>query len=202
MASTSSSSSSALVTSPRRNYYDVFVSFRGKDTRYNFTDHLFAAFQRKGIFAFKDETNINKGESIAPELLRAIEDSKIFVVVFSKNYASSTWCLRELESILKCSQLSGKRVLPVFYDVDPSEVRYQKGSYGEAFAKHEQRFQQHSETMRWREALTQVANLSGWNLQEKPEYAEIENIAEEIIYIYWVTSFQVFQKIWLEWILL
>ncbi|GAU40525.1 hypothetical protein TSUD_92970 [Trifolium subterraneum] len=168
MASTSSSSSSTLMTYPRRYYYDVFVSFRGKDTRFNFTDHLFATFQRKGIITFRDDTKLNKGESIAPELLSAIQASQIYVVVFSKNYATSTWCLRELEWILECAQLSGKRVLPVFYDVDPSEVRYQKGSYGEAFLKHEQRFQRDSEMLqRWREDLTQVANLSGWDLRDK-----------------------------------
>jgi hypothetical protein len=73
-----------------------------------------------------------------------------------------------LECILECVQVFGKRVLPVFYDVDPSEVRYQKGSYGEAFLKHEQRFQRDSETLqRWREDLTQVANLSGWDLRDK-----------------------------------
>jgi hypothetical protein len=168
MASTSSSSSSTLVTYQRRNYYDVFVSFRGKDTRFNFTDHLFATFLRKGIVAFRDDTELNKGESIALELLRAIQASQVYVVVFSKNYATSTWCLRELECILECVQVFGKRVLPVFYDVDPSEVRYQKGSYGEAFLKHEQRFQRDSETLqRWREDLTQVANLSGWDLRDK-----------------------------------
>lgn len=93
-------------------------------------------------------------------------------MVFSKNYASSVWCLRELECILQSFQLSGKRVLPVFYDVDPSEVRYQKGCYAEALAKHEERFQQNFEIVqRWREALTQVANLSGWDVRYKIKLA-------------------------------
>jgi hypothetical protein len=161
---TDGSSSSAMMTLK----YDVFVSFRGEDTRNNFADHLFAAFQRKGIFAFRDDTKLQKGESIAPELLRAIEGSQIFIVVFSKNYASSTWCLRELEYILHCSQVSGRRVLPVFYDVDPSEVRHQKGSYAEALAKHEETFQHDLEIVqRWREALTQFANHSGWDMRHK-----------------------------------
>ncbi|CAK8577105.1 unnamed protein product [Lathyrus sativus] len=180
-----SCTSLSLVTSTTRNYFDVFVSFRGTDTRFNFTDHLFAALQRKGIYAFKDDTKLNKGESIAPELLRAIQDSRIFIVVFSNNYASSTWCLRELEHIiLNCGQPPTKRVLPVFYDVDPSEVRHQKGTYGEAFAIHEQRFQQDFEkVIRWRAALAQVADLSGWDLRDKPQHAEIEKIVEEIIKI-------------------
>ncbi|CAJ2636657.1 unnamed protein product [Trifolium pratense] len=163
----SSSSSSSSMMTPKLKY-DVFVSFRGQDTRNNFADHLFAAFRRKGILAFRDDTKIQKGESIAPELLRAIEGSEIFIVIFSKHYASSTWCLRELESILHCSQVSGRRVMPVFYDVDPSDVRHQKGSYAEDLAKHEERFQHDSDLVqRWREALTQVANYSGWDMRHK-----------------------------------
>ena len=163
-----SNSSSALVTSSRRNYYDVFVTFRGEDTRNNFIDFLFDAFETKGIFVFRDDTNLQKGESIGPELLRAIEGSQVFVAVFSKTYASSTWCLQELEKICECVEGSEKHVFPVFYDVDPSEVRKQSGIYCEAFAKHEQRFQQDSQMVsRWREALKQVASISGWDLRDK-----------------------------------
>ncbi|XP_050895353.1 disease resistance protein RUN1 isoform X2 [Lathyrus oleraceus] len=131
-----------------------------------------------------DDKNLQEGESIGPELLRSIENSLIFVVVFSINYASSTWCLRELEKILQLSQLFGKRILPIFYDVDPSDVRHQKGSYAEAFSKHEQRFKHDSQMVqRWREALTQVANLSGWDVRQKPQSAEIKKIVLKIINI-------------------
>ncbi|RDX92886.1 TMV resistance protein N, partial [Mucuna pruriens] len=171
-------------SSHMRRKYDVFVSFRG-DTRNNFTDHLFGAFQRRGIVTFRDDKKLKKGEPVAPELLQAIEGSRVLIVIFSKNYASSTWCLRELEKIFECLQVSGKCVLPIFYDVDPSEVRKQGGDFEKAFAKHEERFKLDScmmmKVQRWREALTQVANLSGWDVRDKPQYVEIENIAEEII---------------------
>jgi len=163
----SSNSSSALVTSSRKNY-EVFVTFRGEDTRNNFTDFLFDALETNGICVFRDDINLQKGESIGPELLRAIEVSKVFVAVFSRNYASSTWCLRELEKICERVHGSEKHVLPIFYDVDPSEVRKQSGIYHEAFAKHEQRFQQDFEMVsRWRKALEQVGSISGWDLRDK-----------------------------------
>nr|WIL60000.1 nodulation protein [Melilotus officinalis] len=187
MSSSSNNSSSLdMMAMPKKNknFYDVFVSFRGKDTRNNFTDFLFDALEEKGVFAFRDDTNLQKGESIAPELFDAIEGSQVFVVVFSKNYASSTWCLRELEYILCCVQASGKHVLPVFYDVDPSVVRKQSGIYRDAFVKHEQRFQQDSQmVLRWREALTQVADLSGWDLRDKRQSPEIKKIVQRIINI-------------------
>ena len=149
-----SNSSSALVTSPRRNYYDVFVTFSGEDTRKGFTGFLFYSLKRKGILVFRDDIHLPKGKSIRSELLRAIEGSQVFVVVFSRNYASSTWCLQELEKIFECVRVSGKDVLPIFYDVDPSEVRKQNGIYFEAFTKHEQRFRKDSHMVsRWSEAL-------------------------------------------------
>ncbi|RZC09249.1 TMV resistance protein N [Glycine soja] len=163
--------------------YDVFVSFRSEDTRNNFTGFLFQALSRKGIDAFKDDKDLKKGESIAPELLQAIEGSRLFVMVFSKNYASSTWCLRELAEICNCIETSQRRVLPIFYDVDPSEVRKQSGYFEKAFAEHEKRFKEDKKKMQevqgWREALKQVtSDQSLW-----PQCAEIEEIVEKIKYI-------------------
>ena len=64
--------------------YDVFLSFRGEDTRNNFTSHLCEALRGKGINTFIDD-DLQRGEEISVELLKAIELSKISIVVFSKN---------------------------------------------------------------------------------------------------------------------
>ncbi|VVA34045.1 PREDICTED: TMV resistance [Prunus dulcis] len=61
-----------------------------------------------------DDDELRRGEEILSTLLTAIEDSKISVVVFSKNYASSKWCLEELVKILDCKK-SEQLVIPVFY---------------------------------------------------------------------------------------
>ncbi|XP_052114680.1 disease resistance protein RUN1 isoform X2 [Arachis duranensis] len=131
--------------------YDVFVSFRG-ETRFNFTDHLYAALRRHGILAFRDDTRLEKGGPISPGLLEAIEGSQ--------------------------------RVLPVFCDVSPSEVRKQSGNYEKAFVEHEERFKEDAEMMkqvrRWRAALTQVASLSGWDLKDKSQSAKIEEIVKAV----------------------
>nr|KYP67734.1 TMV resistance protein N [Cajanus cajan] len=162
--------------------FDVFVSFRGTDTRNNFTGHLFAALERKGIVAFKDDQKIKKGELLEPELLQAIEGSRVFIVVFSKDYASSTWCMKELQKIVDWVQETARSVLPVFYDVTPSEVRKQSGKFGEAFAKHEERFKDDLEMVQiWREALKTITNRCGWDVQNKPQHEEIEKIVEEVI---------------------
>uniref|UniRef100_A0A7N2M198 ADP-ribosyl cyclase/cyclic ADP-ribose hydrolase n=1 Tax=Quercus lobata TaxID=97700 RepID=A0A7N2M198_QUELO len=86
-------SSSFPSSTTERWKYDVFLSFRGEDTRNNFMDHLFNAFTEKGINAFKDDKKLEKGKSLSLELLKAIEESRFAIVILSKDYTSSTWCL-------------------------------------------------------------------------------------------------------------
>ncbi|XP_016650309.1 PREDICTED: TMV resistance protein N-like isoform X2 [Prunus mume] len=176
-------SSSSSLYSPSRNpiwTYDVFLNFRGQDTRKNFVDHLHTALDQKGIFAFRDVES-NWGQSIPIKILEAIEESRCAVVIFSRNYADSTWCLDELSKIVECKKgRSGLMVLPVFYDVDPSDVRRQQGSFKRAFDRHEDRFGDPERVQRWRAALTEVANLSGWNLRDGCEPEVIQHIVERI----------------------
>ncbi|KAI6679646.1 hypothetical protein NL676_033527 [Syzygium grande] len=149
--------------------YDVFLSFRGEDTRNGFTGHLHAALDRRGIDAFMDEEELRKGEEIAPAILGAIGESRISIVVFSEKYASSGWCLDELVRIVECRDTMGQIAWPVFYKVKPSDVRRQRGRYGQALIKHEERLKSKGgdseKVKRWREALTKAANISGWHLK-------------------------------------
>nr|XP_023929443.1 TMV resistance protein N-like [Quercus suber] len=140
--------------------YDVFLSFQSEDTRYNFTGHLYKALCDQRFNTFIDN-ELQKGEEISMELLKVIESSMISIVVFSKNFASSTWCLNELVKIFECRS-NGQFVLPIFYKVNPSEIRKQDGEFGVALAKHEEKFKDDIEKVqRWRKTLTEAANLSG-----------------------------------------
>ncbi|XP_028756334.1 TMV resistance protein N-like [Neltuma alba] len=157
----SSSSSAPSFQSPKK--YDVFISFRGEDTRFNFTSHLHEALRRNQIDTYIDY-RLEKGDEVWPSLEKAIEDSTLFLVIFSENYASSTWCLKELAKILACTKNQDCFVMPVFYRVDPSHVRKQSGSYQKAFEEHERKRNINNQQLqKWREALTQAANLSGWH---------------------------------------
>ncbi|KAI9071473.1 hypothetical protein K1719_046566 [Acacia pycnantha] len=150
--------------STKRWKYHVFLSFRGEDTRTSFTDHLNAALKRKGLKAFRDEEELERGQSIKPSLQQSIEESRSAIVVLSPSYASSTWCLDELQKIIDLEEESSLQVFPIFYCVDPSDVRKQNGSFAEAFKKHEERFAQDKMKVQgWRNALEKVANISGWH---------------------------------------
>ncbi|KAG6673434.1 hypothetical protein I3842_16G112200 [Carya illinoinensis] len=163
--STSPSSSSSLFSAPKWSY-DVFLSFRGEDTRNTFVAHLYSALKHQGIHTYIDEKNLDRGETISPTLLKAIEESMISIIVLSSNYASSSWCLEELTKILECKKTKQQFVLPVFYHVDPSEVRKQEGSFGEALAKHQGRFKEDPKVQRWKEALQEVGSLAGEHLED------------------------------------
>ncbi|XP_052622371.1 disease resistance protein RUN1 [Lactuca sativa] len=159
MASSSSSPSAPALSSQSWKYH-VFLSFRGEDTRNTFVGHLYSALEQQGIYTYKDNETLPQGESIHPSLMKAIEESQIAIIVFSKNYCDSLWCLDELAHIMKCRDTRSQIVMPIFYDVDPSEIRKQKQKYGEAFAKHELENKRKVES--WRKALVDASNISGW----------------------------------------
>ncbi|KAM0003663.1 putative TIR domain, leucine-rich repeat domain superfamily [Helianthus debilis subsp. tardiflorus] len=165
MASSSSSSHSVPASISQSWNYDVFLSFRGEDTRKSFVDHLYAALEQQGIHTYKDDGTLPRGESIGPALLKAIQDSRVAVVVFSKNYADSSWCLDELAHIMECMDTKGQIVMPIFYHVDPSDVRKLKRKYGEAFDKHS--VGDHNlKVESWRKALERAGKLSGWVIND------------------------------------
>ncbi|XP_043699903.1 disease resistance protein L6-like [Telopea speciosissima] len=169
----SSSSSSSVPSSGSGWDYEVFLSFRG-ETRTNFTDHLYNALLDNGIHTFRDNEELPIGEKIGPALLSAIHQSKIAIIIFSKGYASSKWCLLELAEIAECMKRQIK-VMPVFYHVMPSDVRNQTGSYENAFLDHEKKYDQET-VERWKKALREVGELKGWDLENVADGHEGKSI--------------------------
>ena len=151
------------MTSNFRCTHKVFLIFRGEDTRHNFTDHLYTELMQRGITTFRDD-RLSRGEEIQTELLKAIERSRSPIVAFTKTYADSRRCLDELAKIMERKQEYGQIVLPIFFHVDPTDVRNQTRSFGEAFNNHEKNWK--NKVQRWREALNEVGNISGWHINE------------------------------------
>ncbi|EFH39463.1 hypothetical protein ARALYDRAFT_333042 [Arabidopsis lyrata subsp. lyrata] len=125
-----------------------------------FIDHLYINLKRSGIHTFKDDEALKRGENLSPTLLKAIKSSKVHLVVLTENYSSSMWCLDELMHIMECRRNNpGHVVVPIFYDVEPRDVRRQRGSFGAYFSKHEARHPE--KVQKWKDALTEVANRLG-----------------------------------------
>ncbi|KAK2640322.1 hypothetical protein Ddye_028117 [Dipteronia dyeriana] len=153
------STPSSSTTTAFQKKYDFFLNFRGEDTRDCFTCHLHRALHTK-VETFIDD-GLENGDGIWPTLKGAIEQSKISVVIFSNDYASSKWCLRELVEIMERKNMRKQIVIPVFYRVDPSDVRKQTGSFKDSFDKHGNESQ--GEERKRREALTEASNLVGFD---------------------------------------
>ncbi|CAN1245264.1 Disease resistance protein L6 [Linum grandiflorum] len=146
--------------------YEVFLSFRGPDVRKSFADFLYSYLVRSKIRTFRDEEELQKGETIAPSLVQAITESKIYIPILSKSYASSKWCLQELAKMVECCRKGkGHIIFPVFYFMDPRDVRHQAGPYEEAFEQHSKK---HDAVIiqDWRIALQEVGQMKGWHVTE------------------------------------
>ncbi|CAN1139147.1 Disease resistance protein L6 [Linum perenne] len=153
--------------------YEVFLSFRGPDTRNQITDILYRFLCRTKIHTFKDDNELRKGEEIGSNLLQAIDQSKIYVPIISKNYAHSKWCLIELAEIIRRQEQDTRRIiLPIFYMVDPREVRHQTGPYEDAFQEHCKKFDEMT-IKNWKDALNKIGALKGWHVKSNDEQGAV-----------------------------
>ncbi|KAI6668041.1 hypothetical protein NL676_000001 [Syzygium grande] len=172
--------------------YQVFLSFRGPDTRRGFTNCLYVALKDAGIRVFIDDEELRPGERISDNLLRAIDDSKVYIPIFSKNYASSHWCLRELakmvENTSKSKEDGNKVILPIFYDVKPDDVKLKTPLYDEAILNLEEKKEDKKKKFSsddvetWRQALKKVGGIKGWEPQNYSGDGElIQAIVEAVV---------------------
>ncbi|CAG7878423.1 unnamed protein product [Brassica rapa] len=169
----------ALSALPRHCKHHVFPSFHGPDVRRGFLSYLLKEFREKAIDVFIDN-DIERSKLIGPELTESIRGSLIAVVLISKNYASSTWCLNELVEIMRCRDEDKQTVMVIFYEVDPSDVKKQKGDFGAVFDRTCAE-KSTDEVERWRQALYIVAQIAGYHTSNYDDDAVmIETIVTDI----------------------
>ncbi|KAF3778173.1 Plant intracellular Ras-group-related LRR protein 7 [Nymphaea thermarum] len=163
--------------------YDVFLSFRGLDTRTTFTDHLYQALRRNGVHVFRDSEGLHRGDRIE-DLLGVIDRSEIFIPIFSRNYAHSKWCLKEIQKMVKVASVgeSKRLILPVFYDITPEQVKHQKPPFEAAFRVHEQDEEVEAQTVKeWRQALQTASGFSGYASDGHHEAWLVDEIVERVL---------------------
>ncbi|KAK2631352.1 hypothetical protein EUGRSUZ_L03036 [Eucalyptus grandis] len=183
--------STSLANSTESKNYDVFLSFRGKDTRNNFVDHLYKGLDRVGLHVFRDDDEVHEGEKINDKLFQAIENSEISIPILSENYASSKWCLQELVQMIECMNKARHVVLPIFYWVEPTNVRHQKGRFGEGFARLSGEYSE-KEVEKWKQVLQDVASLKGWEVSETANRKE-GKLVEDVVKKVWEDLKKAFQ---------
>ncbi|XP_047321221.1 disease resistance protein RUN1-like [Impatiens glandulifera] len=177
--------------------WDFFLSFRGEDMRNGFTDDLYDELLARDVRVFRDDDRgMKQGDQISPSFLAAIKESAAAITIISPRYvrpnfnssnlapstnydcityyASSGWCLEELSTIRDCGIL----ILPVFYKVEPSDVRRQNGTFANDFRALQGKYEP-EKMERWRKAMAHAGGLSGWVIKNKdddhaPDQSDLE----------------------------
>ncbi|KAG4127748.1 hypothetical protein ERO13_D10G245116v2 [Gossypium hirsutum] len=159
------------IASSSRLKHQVFLSFRGEDTRPNFTAHLLKALKDTGMNVFFDEEKLEKGEQLSQALSLAIAASNLSIIVLSVDYASSKSCLAELSDIMRRKDTQGHIALPIFTIFKTS------------FNHHESN--RLPQVQRWKTAFAEVGKLKGWHIEggkfDRPETEYIKDIVEYVI---------------------
>ncbi|XP_031398706.1 TMV resistance protein N-like isoform X2 [Punica granatum] len=153
--------------------YQVFLSFKGSDTRRGFTDCLYHFMVDAGIRVFRDNEELHAGDRIE-EILRMINNSIVCIPILSKNYAASKWCLRELAKMVEFK----KEIVPIFYDVTPDDVRLKTSIYSGAIRAHKKNML--SEKDQWENALKEVAHIKGRELKDSGFGESCKSIVKEV----------------------
>ncbi|MED6124339.1 hypothetical protein PIB30_058076 [Stylosanthes scabra] len=139
--------------------YDVYISFEPHYPSHPFISLLSAALKRAGLHLFLD--NYIKPKSKDLILSSVIKGSRVSIVVFTTDFASTTWSLKELEKIMECRSSKRQEVVPVFYEVDPLEVLNQSGHFGEALLDTLERTSTNqAKVLSYRTALKEAAAIS------------------------------------------
>jgi hypothetical protein len=170
--SSTAASTSADPNSTSNSSYEVFLNHRGPDVKKTFASYLYHRLVSCGLKVFLDQEELQQGDYLTPQIKGAIQTASVHVAIFSERYAESTWCLNELLMMLE----SKATVIPVFYRVKPSALRWTQdkdGLYARALRTLEEKRKDDQVTPRhdpatvehWREALSTVAEISGFELE-------------------------------------
>lgn len=121
-----STSVAASSSSHVYSHYDVFLNHRGPDVKKGLATQLYRSLEQRGLRVFLDAEELQQGDRMTSQIEGAIRTALVHVAIFSPTYAQSRWCLDELVMMFE----SGSTILPVFYDVNPRELRWTREENG------------------------------------------------------------------------
>lgn len=145
--------------------HDVFLRYGPEDTVNTFVDHLSTALEQQSINVYRDKVGI--GQDLPKNFPHPfyILDSKIVVFIFTGINTRTYSFLGDLTYIMECIEGKGQTILPIFYDIEPSEVKNKILECIEIIIRHSY-LQSKRKTELWRKALSGVANIHGLNFNQ------------------------------------
>ncbi|KAG0626627.1 hypothetical protein M758_2G138900 [Ceratodon purpureus] len=157
--------------------YDVFLNHRGPDVKAGFIAHLDEALRGAGLNPFLDKESLRKGDPAFTSIDAALKVAKVHVAVVSKRYAESKYCLNELVDMLR----SGKPVIPVYYEVEPAQLRWvENGPFAEAFEKHKCK-RPPEQVQEWTLALRRLADITGFCFRSSDYSGDEAQLKREVV---------------------
>jgi hypothetical protein len=113
-------------------------------------------------FIIPIEKEPEKVMAIRSRLFKAIEESGMSIIIFSRDCASLPWCFDELVKIVGFMDSRSDTVFPVSYDVEQSKMDDRTESYTIVIDKNEENLRENKEkARRWTTILSKVEISSG-----------------------------------------
>ncbi|GLJ33262.1 hypothetical protein SUGI_0669290 [Cryptomeria japonica] len=159
--------------------YDVFINHRGPDVKHTLAATLYKTLTGMGLRVFLDKEELELGDFLPAEIEEAMRSASLHIAILSQNYAQSPWCLAELSFMLK----TGIPIIPIFYHVEPADVRYATGVYAEAFSRYTGKGRYTLEKIEeWKDALNNVSyNVGGIIHNEDDEGSLLKKIVRCVL---------------------
>eukprot|EP00253_Pinus_taeda_P015666 PITA_15666 len=176
--------------------YQVFLNHREPDVRKTLATDIYNGLKKLGLSVFLDQRELRSGEKLNPQIEWAIRTASVHVAIFSPNYAQCRCCLDELVQMLE----SGSTIIPVFFEVEPADLRWTRGGYrrypgeigyrpyardlGELERKRTLNGQPRYDpkTMRkWRNALSAVADIVGFELKDNEYWQLVQKVVQQVV---------------------
>ncbi|KAK7400559.1 hypothetical protein VNO78_11769 [Psophocarpus tetragonolobus] len=158
--------------------YDVFISFRAKDTS-DFPEFFACALLKKSlrVYAHPELT----GNFVSHTVVEEIGKARVSVIIFSKSYLETPWCLDEVHNIMACRASYARTVIPIFYNIDRTSIQDAFSNFQLIKKVCEDNGVLQLKAKAWSSNLAEAASLQGWELLEnRRPYELLQNVADHV----------------------
>lgn len=128
-----------LVEINRDKQFDSFVSYFSGDT--NFANKIYQELSLRGLHIWKDNKEIDVGDSMSDKIQEALKDSYSFTIILSPEALKRPWVKEELRAAYVLRLAGEFKILPVLYkecDIPPFLADYKYADFREERRFHEQ----------------------------------------------------------------
>ena len=108
---------------PDEDEYDVFISHAWEDKE-DFVEEFVIELEKLGLKVWYDKAKMKLGDSMRQKIDSGLNKSKYGIVVLSPNYIAEGkyWTKTELDGLFQLESVNGKRIIPIWHNLQKKEV--------------------------------------------------------------------------------